>query len=562
MKKFFAQLRPLERRLAVGVLVVFILVLNWVFIWPHYSDWSDLRSRFEVAKQKLALYQTTILQTSNYEAQVKVFESQGDVVAPEDQSINFLRTIQSQAQASGVGMGSMGRPSTRTNDAFFVEQIQNINVTATDEQLVDFLYKLGSDASMIRVRDLELQPDPPHQKLNANIRLVASYRRNAPASLENRNRKGTMKTTRLRHAPARRAIKTLTQCKMKTIHLRRAMARHATLVLILFLTGLNLWAQTPTTPLPGPVRPRPRAATNNPAGAPATGSAIATTAPGTAVSPDNTGGTEGEGAGITFTYDGVDVEQVLDVYSDLVGRTLIEGQVPKASIMLKTQSPLTRPEAIEALQAVLALNGITFVNIGEKFAKVVTPEQAGGAGGMVDTNDAANLPEMGPYVTHIVQLKYVKPSVMGPIIQPFGKLANSITPIDDNYILVIRDYAENVKRMLEMIAKIDVSVPAVYVSEVIPIRYAQADDIASALNSLGGGGGSTVSVGSSTSASPINGISAQPHRRNDVGRNGIHDPTRRQRTTRPPARLASRARPRRIPTARRPAPRQPCSRGC
>jgi len=294
---------------------------------------------------------------------------------------------------------------------------------------------------------------------------------------------------------------------MKTIHLRSAMARHATLVLILFLTGLNLWAQTPTTPLPGPVRPRPRAATNNPAGAPAAGPAIATTAPETAVSPDNTGGPEGEGAGIEFTYDGVDVEQVLDVYSDLVGRTLIAGPVPKASIVLKTQSPLTRPEAIEALQAVLALNGITFVNIGEKFAKVVTPEQAGGAGGLVDTNDAANLPEMGPYVTHIVQLKYVKPSVMGPIIQPFGKLANSITAIDDNGILVIRDYAENVKRMLEMIAKIDVSVPAVYVSEVIPIRYAQAEDIANALNSLGGGGGSTVSVGTSTGSPTINGIS-------------------------------------------------------
>ena len=181
MSKYFAQLRPLERRMAVGVLVIFILVLNWVFIWPHFGDWGNLRSRLGTARQKLGLYQTTILQTSNYEAQVKIFESQGDVVALEDQSINFLRAIQSQSLASGVGMGSMGRPSTRTNDAFFVEQIQNINVTATDEQLVDFLFKLGSDASMIRVRDLELQPDPPHQKLNASIKLVASYRRNATA---------------------------------------------------------------------------------------------------------------------------------------------------------------------------------------------------------------------------------------------------------------------------------------------------------------------------------------------------------------------------------------------
>jgi hypothetical protein len=184
MKKFFAQLRPLERRLAVGVLVVFILVLNWVFIWPHFSDWSNLRSRLNVAQQKLQLYQTTISQTSNYQAQVKGFESQGEFVAPEDQSINFLRTIQSQALASQVQLGNSSRQTTRTNDAFFVQQIQNINVTATDEQLVDFLYKLGSDVSMIRVLDLELQPDPPRQKLNANIKLVASYQRNAPANLK------------------------------------------------------------------------------------------------------------------------------------------------------------------------------------------------------------------------------------------------------------------------------------------------------------------------------------------------------------------------------------------
>ena len=86
---------------------------------------------------------------------------------------------------------------------------------------------------------------------------------------------------------------------------------------------------------------------------------------------------------------------------------------------------------------------------------------------------------------------------MVPIIQPFAKLANAIFPIDDNGILVLRDNAENVKRMLEMIEQIDVSVPAEYISEVIPIKYAMAEDIASALNSLGGSGGSTVSFGSS-----------------------------------------------------------------
>ena len=178
MKKYFAQLRPLERRLAVAVLVVLFLVLNYVFIWPHFSDWSQLRYRLADAQRKLALYRTTIAQSARYSALVKKMEGQGGAVAPEDQAINFIRTIDSQSARSGVGIINTSRQMTRTNE-FFVEVTESINVTAGDQQLVDFLYKLGSDASMIRVRDLELQPDPAHQHLNANIRLIASYQKAA-----------------------------------------------------------------------------------------------------------------------------------------------------------------------------------------------------------------------------------------------------------------------------------------------------------------------------------------------------------------------------------------------
>jgi Tfp pilus assembly protein PilO len=184
VKKYFAQLRPLERRLAVGVLVVVFLVLNYVFVWPHFSDFGKLQQRGNIARQKLKLYQTGIAQAANYATQVKNLESQGGFVAPEDQSFNFLRTIQSQAALSGVGIVNTSRQITHTNDAFFIEQVQNINVIADDQQLVDFLYKLGSGASMVRVRDLELQPDAARQHLNANIRLVASYQKNPPQNLK------------------------------------------------------------------------------------------------------------------------------------------------------------------------------------------------------------------------------------------------------------------------------------------------------------------------------------------------------------------------------------------
>ncbi len=177
MKKYLSQLRPLERRLVIGVVVVLFIVLNWLFVKPHFSDWSDLSSRRAEADRKLKLYRTAVAQIPELQKQVKSFESAGQFVALEDQGVNFMRTVQTQSSQSGVALQNSSPTRTQTNDVFFVEQVQNINVLATEEQLVDFLYKLGSGSSTIRVRDLELQPDPPHQRLSANIRLVASYQK-------------------------------------------------------------------------------------------------------------------------------------------------------------------------------------------------------------------------------------------------------------------------------------------------------------------------------------------------------------------------------------------------
>jgi general secretion pathway protein D len=300
-----------------------------------------------------------------------------------------------------------------------------------------------------------------------------------------------------------------------------------TLALILFLTALHLGAQTsPQGNTPAiqrhlPHRPGFQVNTNVVPDSPTdlNGATVLQVPGASTAQPATSSGTDANGvpgnsqsaaeemipAG-NINFQGVDVSQVLEVYAKLVGRTLLRAGLPTASIVLKTETPLTKSEAIEALQAVLALNGISVVNIGDKFVKVLPVEQANSAGAPFDDADASQLPNLGTYVTHIVQLKNIKPSEMVPILTPFAKLANSILPIDSNQILVLRDNAENVKRMLQMIDRVDVSVPAEYISEVIPIKYALADDIASALNSLGGtGGGSTVSIGSSASRTTSSG---------------------------------------------------------
>jgi Tfp pilus assembly protein PilO len=181
MKKYLAQLRPVERRLVVGVGVVLILVLNWAFVWPHFSDYHDFKDRFDRATIKLRNEKAKVDLKTGFEKKLKVFETQGEVMATEDQAIDLMRTIQGQARACELGGPDFGRPTMQTNE-FFVEQTINIKVLAPEANLVDFLYKLGNSSAMIQVRDLSLSPDGPRQRLQADIRLKASYQKSARAA--------------------------------------------------------------------------------------------------------------------------------------------------------------------------------------------------------------------------------------------------------------------------------------------------------------------------------------------------------------------------------------------
>src|SRR6266850_1439171 len=91
-----------------------------------------------------------------------------------------MDSISSKAAESGVNIiGNVGQPAP-TNQ-FFLERAQSLSIDAGEPQLVDFLYKLGSGSSMIRVRDLTLRPDAPRFRLTGNIKLVASYQKKITA---------------------------------------------------------------------------------------------------------------------------------------------------------------------------------------------------------------------------------------------------------------------------------------------------------------------------------------------------------------------------------------------
>src|SRR6185503_16106955 len=138
------------------------------------------------------------------------------------------------------------------------------------------------------------------------------------------------------------------------------------------------------------------------------------------------------------------------------------------------QSPMTKKEALELLDSVFSLNQITMVPQGDKVVKAVPQGQATTEGEKFNDLHPHDLPEAGVFVTKVIQLTNALPKDIAPALQPFAKMPNSILGIDSAGILILRDYAENVKRMMEMIEKIDVIAKSEIEAVVIPIKYADA----------------------------------------------------------------------------------------
>jgi hypothetical protein len=180
MNQALARLSPLERRFVVGVLVVVFVVMNLWWVRPHFGDWARTQARRETARKMLKNYVTVTNGIPKLEAEVAKLESESAPVPPEDQARDFALAIQSQAVQSHVNMMGSPRSTTRSN-LFFVEQTQVIPIQANEKNLVEFLYKLGTNSSMIRARDFSLGPDAPRYLLSGNITLVASYQKNPPA---------------------------------------------------------------------------------------------------------------------------------------------------------------------------------------------------------------------------------------------------------------------------------------------------------------------------------------------------------------------------------------------
>jgi general secretion pathway protein D len=183
---------------------------------------------------------------------------------------------------------------------------------------------------------------------------------------------------------------------------------------------------------------------------------------------------------------------LMEIYGKVSGRTVLRpSSLPDVKVTLTTETPLTKRELIQAFDTVLALNNITMIPMGDKFVEAVPATEALKEGAALSKVNPKDLPEASRFVTQIVQLTNALPTEVMPVLTPLAKIQNGIVAIDSSQTLVLRDYAPNVKRMLEVIEKIDVVPQNDYKLEVIPIKYGKVADIYVVMGDLISSGGTS-----------------------------------------------------------------------
>ncbi len=159
--------------------------------------------------------------------------------------------------------------------------------------------------------------------------------------------------------------------------------------------------------------------------------------------------------GVIKFIDG-DLLQVLDVYQELSGRTVVRSTtLPLVKVSVRSQTPLNRIEALQLLDTALAQNGVTMIPEGTKVVKAVAFAQAHTEAAPIVDLSPEELPDSSSCLTYIVEVKNRKPSQVVPALQPFSKMSNSILAIDDAGIVILRDYSSNVRRMLQVLDRLE-----------------------------------------------------------------------------------------------------------
>lgn len=193
---------------------------------------------------------------------------------------------------------------------------------------------------------------------------------------------------------------------------------------------------------------------------------------------------------VSLNFVDTDIPAVLRALSLFTQRNYLVDPRVKGKLTLVSDRPVDRSTALSMLAASLRMQGYAIVDVDgvtrvvpEADAKlqgsrvVAEAPQRRGVPAPVPVSDFARGAQRSEIVTRVFSLKYENAANLLPVLRPLVPPNNPINAYPGNNTLVVTDYADNLDRIAQVIARVDV--PSAIDTDVVPVRYGVASDLAS-----------------------------------------------------------------------------------
>lgn len=196
-----------------------------------------------------------------------------------------------------------------------------------------------------------------------------------------------------------------------------------------------------------------------------------------------------EGSKSDLNFKDAPVDMVFEVYSKLVGRTVLKDPAtPSVNITLESLpgQKLTKEEQIEAIEVALEMNGIHFEEYGEKFVRALPRKEVRKEGiPLIMDIENKTLEDSGKVVSVMINFKNISAQDEAQkALEGFKSNSGLLQVFERTNSILVTDTQQNINRMMEIAKAIDISTPVMENVFVRQIKNASATEIKQALTEI------------------------------------------------------------------------------
>ncbi|MES3152634.1 type II secretion system secretin GspD [Sphingomonas faeni] len=204
----------------------------------------------------------------------------------------------------------------------------------------------------------------------------------------------------------------------------------------------------------------------------------------------------------TLNVRDADIRAFIADAAKVTGRTFIIDNRVAGKVTVVTDRPLSRSEYFEIFLSTLRANGLVAVPTSGGAFRVQPLDNAASQPSRIGVAGAAR----NSYVTEIIRLRAIDAQSAVETVRPLVSAQGSVSANRGGNSLVVVDFADNIRRIREVLRRIDTDTSS---TRVVALKNASAKEIATALQGLigtgtgGGQGGQGGGAGSGPSASVV-----------------------------------------------------------